>query len=337
MHMISKICRVRLLFIYVLLVFCLVGCSSSGDTDSLVSAEQEDVLWQGGTLAETNVTSPKENTPPRDNTPMVLTPEASGVTVHGNEVVTLDISNASKGYVMLTYSGTNQKVKFQITVPGDVTYTYLVTDYTTPTAIPLTGGSGTYSFTLLESADVTQDLYAIAYTQTADVQIEDAFLPYLSPNVYVDYATASASVAKGVELAQDCYSDLDVIGNIYHYVTQNITYDTAKAQSVPYGYIPDPDDTLAAGTGICFDYASLMSAMLRSQQIPTRLEVGYAGEAYHAWISCYVDEIGWIDNIIEFDGENWSLMDPTLAANNSNSAVQEYIGDGSKYVVKYTY
>jgi hypothetical protein len=80
-----------------------------------------------------------------------------------------------------------------------------------------------------------------------------------------------------------------------------------------------------------------MSAMLRSQQIPTRLEVGYAGEVYHAWISCYVDEIGWVDNIISFDGENWSLMDPTLAANNSSSAVEEYIGDGSNYLIKYTY
>ena len=60
-----------------------------------------------------------------------------------------------------------------------------------------------------------------------------------------------------------------------------------------------------------------MSAMLRSQRIPTKLEVGYSGDVYHAWISCYVDEIGWVDNIIEFDGKNWSIMDPTLAANNS--------------------
>jgi transglutaminase-like putative cysteine protease len=77
--------------------------------------------------------------------------------------------------------------------------------------------------------------------------------------------------------------------------------------------------------------------MLRTQGIPTRLEVGYSGELYHAWISCYVDEIGWIDNIIEFDGKNWSLMDPTLAANNSGTAVGKYINDGNNYVVKYTY
>ena len=97
------------------------------------------------------------------------------------------------------------------------------------------------------------------------------------------------------------------------------------------------DDTLASGTGICFDYAALMTAMLRSQNIPTKLEVGYSGDTYHAWISTYVDDKGWIDNIIEFDGKSWQLLDPTLAASNDKEAVKEYIGDGSNYIVKYTY
>ncbi len=92
------------------------------------------------------------------------------------------------------------------------------------------------------------------------------------------------------------------------------------------GSILDPDETLDTGKGICFDYAALMSAMLRSQRIPTKLEVGYSGDVYHAWISCYVDEIGWVDNIIEFDGKNWSMTYPTLAANNSASDVKKRCG-----------
>ena len=118
---------------------------------------------------------------------------------------------------------------------------------------------------------------------------------------------------------------------------KNIKYDKEKANNVQYGYVPDPDQTLNDKTGICFDYASLTCAMLRSQGIPTKLEVGYVGEVYHAWISCYVDETGWIDNIIEFDGKDWSLLDPTLGANNKSKDVKKYIGDGSKYIVKYTY
>ena len=46
---------------------------------------------------------------------------------------------------------------------------------------------------------------------------------------------------------------------------------------------------------------------------------------------------GWVDNIIEFDGTNWSLMDPTLGASNNKKSVEKYIGDGSNYVVKYSY
>ena len=80
-----------------------------------------------------------------------------------------------------------------------------------------------------------------------------------------------------------------------------------------------------------------MTAMLRSQDIPTKLVVGYSGEAYHAWISVYLEEQGWVDNVIEFDGKSWSLMDPTLAANNDSSAVKKYVGDGSNYTEKYCY
>ena len=80
-----------------------------------------------------------------------------------------------------------------------------------------------------------------------------------------------------------------------------------------------------------------MTALLRSQGVPTRLEVGYSGTAYHAWISVYLEEIGWVDDIIRFDGKSWSLMDPTLAANNTSQSTGEYIGDGSNYIVKYSY
>ena len=281
--------------------------------------------------------SPSQTQKLREHTPKILTPEATGENVFGNETVSIDSSNCSAGYIILTYLGNNEKVKFQISAPDEVTYTYLVANYKEPIVYPLTGGNGTYLFSLLESVDAKKDLYAIAFSQEAEVSVTDEFLPYLTPNVYSFFDSSSTSVLKGSELAKECYSDLDVIENIYHFVTQTITYDEAKAQSVAYGYIPNPDETLSSGTGICFDYASLMTAMLRSQQIPTKLEVGYAGEVYHAWISCYVEEIGWVDNIIEFNGETWSLMDPTLAANNNRSAVQKYIGDGSKYIVKYTY
>lgn len=290
-----------------------------------------------GCSSSSNSKSEHTDLPLRDNTPKVLETIPLDDRVEESEVVSLYLSNVSKGYIMFVYKGSNEKVKLQITGPDEVTYTYLVTDCKEPTAFPLASGSGEYMFNLFESVDAENNKYYMAYSYNYEVTIEDEFLPYLSPNVYVNFTSESNCVAKCVDLAANCYSDLDVIEEVYNYVISNVIYDTEEAKDVAYGYIPNPDEVLATNKGICFDYASLMTAMLRSQNIPTKLEVGYAGEVYHAWISCYVDEIGWVANIIQFDGENWSLMDPTLASNNNSAEVQEYIGDGSKYVVKYTY
>lgn len=68
------------------------------------------------------------------------------------------------------------------------------------------------------------------------------------------------------------------------WVTDNVAYDTQLAATVKSGYVPDPDSVLAKRSGICYDYASLMAAMVRSQGIPARLVVGYAADnIYHAW------------------------------------------------------
>lgn len=314
LNFISSIHNIKFLLIFMLVILLLTGCSDE-------SAQPET----------------ENGTPPRDNVAQVIHPRAAGNQVLKNNVVSIDISNVSQGYLLLTYTGKNEKIKFQIKTPDNTTYTYLVNKYNSAIVYPLTGGSGLYTLILLESVDVQKNLYAVSFTEAINASIADEFLPFLTPNVYVNFTEKSATVSKGEKLADKCYSDLDVIKNVYHYVIKNIRYDEKKATSVTYGYIPDPDMTLESKTGICFDYASLMTAMLRSQRIPTKLEVGYAGEVYHAWISCYIKEIGWVDNIIEFDGKNWSLIDPTLAANNDSSAVKEYIGEGSNYTVKYTY
>ncbi len=43
-------------------------------------------------------------------------------------------------------------------------------------------------------------------------------------------------------------------------------------------------------------------------------------ELYHAWISVYLDSVGWIDNIIYFDGKDWVRMDPTFAASGGGAS-----------------
>lgn len=323
----SHVCRYRFVWTFLFVLFMVISAFACG-----CEKEKDPAPDRGSSDA-----SRTENGGTRDPEPLVLEPEASGMVTYGEGNVSIDASNTAEGYVMLKYTGTNEKVKFQIKTPDGTDYTYLVTETGSYIVYPLSGGNGTYQLTLFEAASVEEDLYATVFTQSIEVAIRDEFSPFLYPNHYVNFTAASAAVAKGKELAEGCSGDLDVVDHIYYYVIQNISYDTEKAKNVQYGYTPDVDATMKSGQGICFDYAALMTAMLRSQKIPTRLEVGYVGEAYHAWISCYVEEIGWVDNIIQFDGKSWSLMDPTLAANNDSDSVKEYIGDGSSYMVKYTY
>lgn len=292
-------------------------------------------LLLGGCSSSSSASRKEHSGPPRDSTPKVLTPSADGVTVYQNDFASIDASNTSQGYVMVKYNGTNEKVKLQITCPDQSCYTYLISDRGAYDTFPLTAGNGSYALQVLEN--VAGDTYTVSLAQSINVSIEDEFLPFLYPNQYVNFHTDSKAVSKGSDLAKDTYSDLDVVQDIYNYVIKNISYDTEKAQNVSYEYVPDVDDTLSSKKGICFDYAALMTSMLRSQNIPTKLEVGYSGDAYHAWISTYIDDKGWVDDIIQFDGDTWQIMDPTLAATNDSAAVKKYVGDGSHYVVKYTY
>lgn len=292
-------------------------------------------LLLGGCSGSSSASRKEHSGPPRDSTPRVLTPSADGVTVYQNDFASIDASNTSQGYVMVKYNGTNEKVKLRITCPDQSCYTYLISDRGAYDTFPLTAGNGSYALQVLEN--VAGDTYTVSLAQSINVSIEDEFLPFLYPNQYVNFHTDSKAVSKGSDLAKDTYSDLDVVQNIYNYVIKNISYDTEKAQNVSYGYVPDIDDTLSSKKGICFDYAALMTSMLRSQNIPTKLEVGYSGDAYHAWISTYIDDKGWVDDIIQFNGNTWQIMDPTLAATNDSAAVKKYVGDGSHYVVKYTY
>lgn len=270
----------------------------------------------------------------RNNTPLCLVPTADGTTVYGNDYVSIDLSHSDQGYMMVCYHGQNAKVKLQVTGPDYITYTYDLaqTDYE---VFPFSAGNGIYQIGVYENVEGSQ--YATVFSEKIELQLTNSMGPFLYPNQYVSFTSKSNVVAKGAELAAPAHDDLEVINFVYNYMIENITYDYQKANTVQSGYVPNPDEILASGTGICLDYASVMTAMLRSQQIPTRLEVGYAGDAYHAWISTYVENQGWINGIIRFDGQSWSIMDPTFAANAGEKELKNFIGDGSNYVTKYIY
>lgn len=279
----------------------------------------------------------------RNNTPIILETLADAKATFGNNKITFDVSHADNGYIMVKYSGDNPKVKVQIKNPNEETpYTYDVLDGYN--VYPLTGGNGTYTFQAFENAH--GNTYSKLYTKQYKIELKNEYTTFLYPNQYVNYNKDTLAIKKGKEVATGADTDLDVVENVYNYIIENIKYDDDKAKKAKdgemAGYLPNVDEILETKTGICFDYAALMATMLRTQNIPTRMLLGYAktneGNIYHAWIGVYIKDIGWVDNLIEFDGKNWSMMDPTFASENNNSStIKDFITNKNNYSVKYMY
>ena len=261
---------------------------------------------------------------------------ASGTSVQQNTKAILDYSNTADGYVMVKYLGSNKKVKTRITGPSGVNYDYnqsLSGDYD---VFVLSDGSGSYKITVYENIKGTS--YSTAFTHSITVTLKDEFAPFLRSNKYVNYSSASKVVEKAAELCKDKTTVNDKIKSVYEYVVKNFSYDYELAKTVTSGYIPELDSVLVKKTGICFDYAAVMTAMLRSQGVPTKLVFGNAGTVYHAWITAYSSESGWITAAIYFDGKDWKRMDPTFASTGKSSdEIMKYIGNGTNYTAKYLY
>ena len=257
--------------------------------------------------------------------PDMLMPSSPGIRVKSTDGAVIDYSNAHDGYVtvrVLEY--TLKRVKVLITGPDGTRYVYNLAPNGMYEVFPLTAGDGEYIVGVFEQ--VTGEKYAMVISTTVDVILFNEFAPFLRPNQLVNYNRDSQAIKKAAELTADADSLISRIATIYNFVVNNINYDIALAENVQAGYLPDIDAVLARKKGICLDYAALMAAMLRSQGIPTKLVVGYSGNALHAWVSVYSEE------------EGWMLMDPTFSATgNKNRKAMMFIGDGANYQALYQY
>lgn len=260
----------------------------------------------------------------------------TGVNVQSNGKAEVDASNLAEGYILVRYTGGKDvRIKVQVS-HGGTTYTYNLNNQGNFETFPLTEGNGSYTVKVFENTSGNQ--YAQAYSTSLNLKLRNEFLPFLYPNQYVNYSSDSKAVAKAAQITAGMTDDLEKLTAVYNYVIKNVSYDYQLAKTVQSGYLPDVDNTLATGKGICFDYAALMTSMLRSLDIPSKLVIGYAGDVYHAWINVYIEGEGWIQNAIYFDGENWTLMDPTfVSTGRSSKSTMEYVTNSANYSMKYAY
>ena len=264
-------------------------------------------------------------------------PDFQDASFHGEQAedygeIQVDFSMLELGNIGVE-AESNSRLKFQI-VCGEEKYNYDLPGDGTAEIVPLNMGNGSYTFRLMEEAGESK--YACTWTETREVQMKDEFQPYLRPSQMVNYGEQSQCVQQAKSLVAQAASDVDAAGAIYDYLTKNIQYDNEKAASVKSGYLPDPDETLKSGKGICLDYASLAAAMMRSVGIPCKLITGYVGDdqIYHAWNCVYLQNQGWISVEIKADANTWNRIDTTFAAGGMPAG---QITDDSEYTTRYTY
>ncbi len=318
--------KMAILSIFLSICVFITGCNSSINGASTSAGSTGSPSTSGGQSSS----SGGDTVGTRDSTPIVLVPSADGVNVIDGNVSTMDVSNANKGYVMIKYNGTNQKVKVQIIYGSESPYNYdlnLDGEYQT---FPLSRGDGSYTIKIMENIEGTS--YAEADAHAISVTLENEFYPFLYANTYVNFNENTEAISLASELAKSANNDLDVINAVFDYVVKNISYDYELADNAGTIKASNIDQTLQTKKGICWDYAALMTTMLRTQNIPTQLVRGMAGDISHAWLNVYTPETGWIYEVIYFDGVNWVRMDPTYTSSNNGTAeILKYIGDGANY------
>ena len=213
--------------------------------------------------------------------------EITGETVYSNDYVTIDASNISQGYIAAKYTEETDKDLLVKVVKGGSTHTYYLNNSNEYEIFPFQDGNGQYTVQVYRQVKGSQ--YTKVYSKELSVDIQEANYPYLYPNQYVWYTAEGYAVSLSQELCKDAVTDIEKIEILSDYVMRALAYDHIKARTVKSGYIPDIDQVLERRKGICFDYSAVFACMLRVQNIPSKLVIGYADRYYHAWNSVYLN------------------------------------------------
>lgn len=231
----------------------------------------------------------------------------------------LDTSKLSQGAVKVNYDAKNSaKLKVMI-AKGKENYTYSLTAGRASEVFPLQLGNGDYKVMLLEN--VSGKSYKILKQQAVSLNLKDDKVVYLNSVQNVSWTSTSKAVAKAQELAKGKKTAEEKAKAVYNFIISNIKYDKALAGTVTTDYLPSIDKTLTTKKDICYGYAALYAAMMRSLDIPTKLVMGDSDyvDQYHAW------------NEVFLNGK-WVIVDTTVDSGlKQGNKATVFVKDAAKY------
>ena len=328
-RMISFVRKKRIFFLTLLICMFLTSCgagTADGTEDGSAGGDSVDTASVDTASADTT-----GNKNAKGFKPVFKDAEFHEDEAEGNDEAKVDLSSTSDGYFGVLCDS-DARIKLQVFKDSD-TYTYDI-EQGKPMIFPLQCGDGDYTIKVMKN--VSDNKYYELYTTSTSVSLSDSKAPFVRPNAYANYSKSSACVKKASEMAKKSNSESDFVNQVYKYICKGVDYDFEEAKTVESGYVPDPDEVMKTGKGICFDYASLAASMLRSQGIPTKVIFGYVApdNLYHAWNMFYTDETGWVSVKFDVKPGDWNRLDLTFSANGENA---DFIGDGTNYSDVYQY
>ena len=267
-------------------------------------------------------------------------PDTPGLLAESNNKAFIDYSNKHYGYVTVGFTGsTENMLRVLMIEPGGREYIFNLTPGTIE-VLPLTNGNGRYIISVHEH--IVGNTFLDIIFVTIDVELIEEFAPFIRPNQLIWYDNESPTTKEANELRLVSYNQNDLIRAIYNFVVENIIYDFELAEAVELDYTADIYRVLERRSGICLDIATLTVAMLRSQGIPAKLVFGYLydqnhGNIYHAWVSVFSVEDGYVSDNIYFTAGTWNLLDPTTDTILTMSESGVTVGAGKIYHDLYYY
>lgn len=164
-------------------------------------------------------------------------PEASGKDVQKSKSLVVDASNCSQGYIM-AHGGTGMKqLKLRVT-QGKYKLTYDLGSAGEYEVFPLQLGDGAYTVELFEN--VSGKKYSAVGKVTLNVQLDDPYAPFLSPNQYVRYDENTEAVQMSYQLCEGLTDEKEIFETIRAYMRSNYAYDYDKgrqrSERNPAGY-----------------------------------------------------------------------------------------------------
>lgn len=208
-------------------------------------------------------------------------------------------TNTETGVVKVQVDDVSSANTLVLIEKEDERYIYPIKD-TDINQFPLQLGNGDYIIRVMQN--VIGNSYKQLSQTNVTLDLEDSNRVFLESIQGIEFDDSSIAIMRAKFLTKGLSTDEDKVKAIYDYVCQNIEYDDDKAETVSCCYFPDVDSTYTTNKGICYDYASLLAAMLRGIGIPTKMIKGYSKptkELYHAWNEVFVDGM-------------WKIIDTTV-------------------------